>query len=148
MRARWPVLAALTAALSACASTTGAPPDAMVDVGPTLEFGVAVARTAEEQRQGLSGGDVSEGTGMLFVFDDATQRQVWMAGMRQSLDIAWIVEDQVLAVNTLDPCTRTDQETCPQWTSPDPVDALLEVPAGALDGIEPGTAVAIREEPR
>ena len=30
--------------------------------------------------------------------------------------------------------------------SPAPVDALLEVPAGALDGIEPGTHVTIRED--
>ena len=47
---------------------------------------------------------------------------------------------------TLDPCTLTDQSQCPRWTSPAPVDALLEVPAGALDGIEPGTHVTIRED--
>ncbi|MCT2155301.1 DUF192 domain-containing protein, partial [Corynebacterium sanguinis] len=63
-----------------------------------------------------------------------------------SIDVAWIVDDQVLATDTLDPCTLTDQSQCPRWTSPAPVDALLEVPAGALDGIEPGTHVTIRED--
>ena len=73
--------------------------------------------------------------------------QVWMAGMRDPLDVAWIVDGQVLALDTLAPCTEPDPEQCPRWTSPSPVDSLLEVPAEALDGVVPGTAVTVQEQP-
>lgn len=144
MKARAALLAALTAVLAACAGPVSS--TATVDVG-SIAFRVDVARTERSQRDGLSGRDsLSEGTGMLFPFDDRQERQVWMAGMEIPIDVAWIVDDQVLAVDTLDPCTLTDQSQCPRWTSPAPVDALLETPAGSLDGIEPGTPVTIRED--
>ena len=40
----------------------------------------------------------------------------------------------------------TDQSMCPRWTSPGDVDALLEVPAGALEGVPVGETVTIRED--
>ena len=139
-------VAALTALLAGC-SSTAAPSTASVEVGTGLEFQVQIAATAEQQRDGLSGrAELSEGTGMLFQFDGAAERQVWMAGMLIPLDVAWIVDGQVLAVDTLQPCTTAPQDECPQWTSPGAADTLLEVPAGALDGIEPGTPVTIRED--
>lgn len=138
--------AALAAVLTGCAPTptTAA---SVVSVGPVLEFRVDVARTPDELREGLAGrAEMSEGTGMLFVFDQRSEREVWMAGMQVALDVAWIVDDQVLSVDTLDPCTDTNTTDCPRWTSPGEVDALLEVPAGSLDGIEPGTPVNVRKE--
>ena len=83
---------------------------------------------------------------MLFTFAGRQERHVWMAGMQTRIDAAWIVDDQVLAVETLDPCTMTDQSMCPRWTSPGDVDALLEVPAGALEGVPVGETVTIRED--
>lgn len=137
--------AAVAAALTSCAAP--APTSAVVEVGPVLTFAVEVADTEQAQRDGLSGRtSLSEGSGMLFPFDDRGERHVWMAGMEIPIDVAWIVDNRVLAVDTLDPCTLTDQSKCPRWTSPGDVDALLEVPAGALEGIEPGTPVTIREE--
>ena len=145
MKVRAIAAAALTAALAACSAAS--PTTATVQVGDALTFSVEVADTEQTQRDGLSGRtSLSEGTGMLFPFDERQEQQVWMAGMEISIDVAWIVDDQVLATDTLDPCTLTDQTQCPRWTSPAPVDALLEVPAGALDGIEPGTHVTIRED--
>lgn len=145
MKALTAALAALTAVLTACAPTP-APRTAVVEVGPVLQFQVEVANTEQTQRAGLAGRTLSEGTGMLFPFAEREERQVWMAGMQTAIDAAWIVEDNVLATTTLDPCTLPDQSQCPRWTSPGDVDALLEVPAGTLAGIEPGTPVTIREE--
>lgn len=54
---------------------------------------------------------------------------------------------QGLAVDTLTPCTETDQDQCPLWTSPSAVDALLEVPARSLATVVPGMPVAIEEQP-
>lgn len=144
MKALAALLAALTVVLTACAGPSSS--TATVEVG-SIEFHVDVARTEQSQRDGLSGRDsLSEGTGMLFPFEQRQEQQVWMADMKIPIDVAWIVDDQVLAVDTLDPCTLTDQSQCPRWTSPAPVDALLETPAGSLDGIEPGTPVTIRED--
>lgn len=146
MKARAIATVALLGLLAGCAPSTPAASTATVTVG-THQFQVQVADTADEQRAGLSGRpEVPKGTGMLFTFAGRQERQVWMAGMQTRIDAAWIVDDQVLATDTLDPCTLTDQSQCPRWTSPAPVDALLEVPAGALDGIEPGTHVTIRED--
>lgn len=148
MKARTAAVAALTVVLAGCASTPE-PSSAVVEVGPVLEFQVQVATTTEEQRDGLSGREeLAQGTGMLFTFEGREERQMWMAGMAFPLDVAWIVDRQVLAVDTLHPCTETDPSQCPRWASPGDVEALLEVPAGALDGIEPGTPVTIRDEPR
>ena len=124
-------------ALVACAPETHA-----LKIGDT-EFQVEVAETEQAQRAGLSGRrKLPEGTGMLFVFAGKQEQQVWMAGMQVSLDIAWLVDGRVLAVDTLDPCDIEDQEQCPRWTSPAPIDALLEVPAGELAGVEPGERVS------
>jgi len=40
----------------------------------------------------------------------------WMADMRVPLDVAWIVDDQVLAVDKLASCVTTEPEECPRWT--------------------------------
>lgn len=130
MKARAIATVALLGLLAGCAPSTSAASTATVTVG-TRQFQVEVADTADEQRTGLSGrAEVPEGTGMLFTLAGRQERQVWMAGMQTRIDAAWIVDDQVLAVETLDPCTMTDQSMCPRWTSPGDVDALLEVPAG------------------
>lgn len=147
MKARMAAVAALVAVLTGCAATP-APSTVVVDVGTGLEFRVQLASTPEQQRDGLSGRDeLSEGTtGMLFTFDGPAERQVWMAGMKIPIDVAWIIDGQVLAVDTLDPCTTDTDDECPRWTPPGDADTLLEVPAGVLNGIEPGTPVTIRED--
>ncbi len=146
MKARAIATVALLGLLAGCAPSTPASSTATVTVG-TRQFQVEVADTADEQRAGLSGrAEVPEGTGMLFTFAGRQERQVWMAGMQTRIDAAWIVDDQVLAIETLDPCTMTDQSKCPRWTSPGDVDALLEVPAGALEGVQVGETVTIRED--
>ena len=76
----------------------------------------------------------------------AAQRSGWNIDDSDEALPLEVVLAAALATDTLDPCTLTDQSQCPRWTSPAPVDALLEVPAGALDGIEPGTHVTIRED--
>ena len=140
-RTRVIVAAVLVVALAACSPTS--PATAIVQVGTALTFNVEIADTEQTQREGLTGrSSLPEGTGMLFAFEQRQEQQVWMAGMEIPIDIAWIVDDQVLATDTLDPCTLTDQSQCPRWTSPAPVDMLLEVSAGALNGVEPGDRIS------
>lgn len=116
-------------------------------MGEEREFQVEVAVTPEQQSAGLSGRqNLPPGTGMLMTVEPGKEREVWMAGMEIPIDIAWIADGQVLQISTLDPCTENNQSLCPRWKSPGAIDALLEVPADALNGITPGTPVSIREE--
>ncbi len=152
MRRRTLLLATVAATVGtvavAAGCTSSQPAEAVVRIGPApVEFRVEVAQTADQQRDGLSGRDsLSQGTGMLFKFGSRSEQQVWMSDMKIPLDIAWIVDGKVLAVDTLQPCTEPDQRQCPIWTSPSPVDALLEVPAQSLTAVTPGMPVTIKEE--
>lgn len=143
------VAVAVGAAGTAAACTSSKPVLATVRIGPDpVEFRVEVAQTANQQRDGLSGrNELSAGTGMLIRFGSRSEQQVWMAGMRFPLDIAWIANGKVVAIDTLTACTEADDNACPRWTSPSPVDALLEVPAHSLTTVVPGMAVTVEELP-
>lgn len=149
LRRRTLLLAAVAAAMGGVGATAGctssAPVLAEVRIGSGPGFfRVEIAQTAEQQRDGLSGRDhLSPGTGMLFRFGSRRQQQVWMAGMKFPIDIAWIAEGKIIGIDTLTTCGTDD--TCRRWTSPGPVDCLLEVPAHGLDSITLGTDVAIDE---
>jgi uncharacterized membrane protein (UPF0127 family) len=143
MRAAAPVLAALLALalpLSGCAGATAV--GTTVQVGSGLAFEVEVVDTPQSRERGLSGRDsLAAGTGMLFRYDDRQVRRYWMADMRFPIDLAWISDDRVVGVETLQPCPS--REDCPRHESPEPVQQVLEVPAGALAGIAPGAAVSV-----
>ena len=146
MKGRPAAAAAIALALVGCAGD--GPATATVQIG-SERFDVEVARTADQQREGLAHRTrLDQGTGMLFTFDYAAEQQVWMAGVGIALDVAWIRDDQVIDVLTLDPCTEAEQDRCPRWTSPGDVDALLEVPAGSLTQISAGDPVTIEENER
>lgn len=145
-------LAALTALLgtgSGCGATPSLPV-AQVRIGPSpVQFRVEVASTAEQRRTGLQGRDgLPAGTGMWFQFDTRGPQQVWMADTNVPLDVAWITDGKVTAVDTLTPCTKADETQCPRWSSPSDVDALLEVPATALREVVPGMPVTLEDQPR
>lgn len=82
-----------------------------------------------------------------FALDSAAcaSRTATADGLQVPIDVAWIDDDAVIGVATLDPCTEVDQTTCPRLTAPGPATALLEVPAGALADVAVGDVVALRE---
>ena len=103
---------------------------------------VEVRDTQAGREQGLSGrAALAPDAGMLFTYDDSAVRSFWMPDMRFSIDLAWIVDGEVIGVTTLHPCP-TDGP-CPAHTSPGPVDTVLEVARGALAGVRPGDPVVI-----
>lgn len=142
MKGTWFVVAVLLA-VPGC---TTAQVMATVAVGPELRLVVEVARAEDELREGLAGRGELSGDGMVFLFGERARREVWMAGMEIPLDVAWIVDGRVVAVRTLQPCAAADQAQCPRWESPVPVDMLLEVSEGALQGVEPGSVVSVGED--
>lgn len=124
--------------LGACAGGSSS----TVQLGTGEVFQVDIADDAAERELGLSGRpELPAGTGMLFVYEEAEPRHFWMVDMRFPIDLAWIRDGSVLEVRTLPPCPS--REDCPSHPSPGPVDRVLEVPAGALGGVDPGTAVLV-----
>src|SRR5574337_563769 len=107
---------------------------------------VEVARTAQEQAMGLGGRlSLPKGRGMLFPFDAAKPRVFWMQGMLIPIDIVWIREGKIAAI---------DANVAPPRSHETPAivshvaDLVLEVPAGfaAEMGVQIGQSVKIRYE--
>jgi len=90
-----------------------------------------VAHTSALREQGLSGREnLSQGGGMLFVFDKTGAYGFWMKDMRFSLDIIWFNTDKkiVYIEKNLSP------DTYPTIFTPSTsAQYVLEVPAGFVD---------------
>ena len=133
-------------------------------------FTVELAITTSTQARGLSGRQsLADGAGMLFPFTRPGVQSFWMKDMNFPIDIIWIGSTSLTAGgSTLSTGSRQaslvaggragivlgfaqnaePQPGTPLWglkiyTSPDGVDAVLEVPAGTVmkDGIKIGEPV-------
>jgi len=106
-----------------------------------------LARTSNEQQLGLGYRDrLADGTGLLFIYADPSQRSFWMNGMRFCLDIIWIEGDQIVgAAESVCPVEGASDVDLPRYRSPEPVRYVLEMPAGWMteNGFSAGTPVRI-----
>ena len=128
------------------------PPDEAPIVVGDVPLEVQVVRTSQYQSLGLGyRNELEPGTGMLFVFGDASPQSFWMKGMRFCLDIIWIENGQIVGAAERacpDPEGTADADRT-SYLSPEPVTYVLEVPAGWMDehGFGPGTPVDLSEVP-
>lgn len=103
---------------------------------------VEVASTQTQRAKGLMGvKDLSEGTGMIFLFTTPTQAPFYMLGTLIPLDIAfWDESGRVLSIQTMSPCRA---EPCTLYRSPSPYVGALEVRAGEMSrlGVRVGDLV-------
>ncbi len=116
---------------------------ALVKIGAT-EYRVEVVESLTAKAQGLSGREsLAPGNGMLFVFSSPSTQSFWMHGMKFSIDIIWIRAGRVVGVVAEAPVPSG--VSTPTFTSPGPVDLVLELPAGtvAADEISVGDKVEI-----
>lgn len=100
---------------------------ALVRIGDTQVL-AEVVDTPELRRQGLSGRpSLSEGEGMLFVFDNDGLHGFWMKDMKFSIDIIWFSADKrvIHIERSLDPSTYPTS-----YAPEQPARYVLEVPAG------------------
>ena len=107
---------------------------------------VEVVRTAQEQARGLGGrSSLPKGRGMLFPFDAAKPRVFWMKGMLIPIDILWIREGKLVAIdaNVAPPRLHEAPAVVSQVA-----DMVLEVPAGFAQemGIKVGQMVRVKYE--
>lgn len=109
---------------------------------------VEVARTAQEQAKGLGGrSSLPKGRGMLFPFEEAEPRVFWMKGMLIPIDMLWIREGKIAAIEANVAPPRSDET--PAFFS-HVADLVLEVPAGfvAETGIQVGQSIKIQYRSR
>ena len=112
-----------------------------------VTFGVEVAQTPAERRQGLSGRDsLQPMTGMLFVFESGRATSFWMKEMRLPLDFIWIGEECTVVdtePNVPPPAEGTADAELPTYSSGVPAVYVFEVNAGDVEryGIAVGDRV-------
>lgn len=112
------------------------------------ELTVRIAERPLAQKKGLGGYTEAslEEDGMLFVFSNDEVRTFWMKGMRFDLDILWIADGRVVAIDRDVHAPFSRSEEPEQVTSaPLKVDAVLELPAGKAEeyGIVEGMEAVI-----
>lgn len=90
---------------------------------------VEYAITEMEQVRGLAGRDnLCPDCGMFFVFTDYQFRDFWMQGMKFPLDIIWLKDNQIVAINENVPIEDSNGPTV--ISSPSMVNQVLEVNSG------------------
>ena len=100
--------------------------------GQRIELRVEVADSDEERSRGLMfREELSEGHGMLFVFDGPQMLSFWMKNTVIPLDILFFDEGgKLVSTATMEPCVT---ERCPIYASGGEAQFALEVPAGFVD---------------
>ena len=148
-----PVVAtiAIALAVSVTGCTSSAPDKAQeLPITAEVELGgrtidLEVARTPEEQAIGLMfRASLAAGRGMLFPVDPPRPVRFWMQNVEIPLDMLFIAEGEVVAIEeNAPPCS---EDPCPTY-GPEgvPVDAVIEVRGGLAEdlGVEVGDAVDV-----
>ncbi|MEK6661760.1 MAG: DUF192 domain-containing protein [candidate division NC10 bacterium] len=102
-----------------------------------------VARSPQAQTRGLGGrSSLKKGTGMVFPYDGPGPRGIWMKGMRIPIDILWIREGSIVAIEANVPPPSSNGELV---VFSHVADLVLEVLAGYVKemGIRVGQSVKV-----
>lgn len=130
---------------------SGGMPRAHIDVegsdGRAYGLTVELALSDDDRERGLMfRKSLADGTGMLFVFPDASPRRFWMKNTLIPLDMIFADVDGLVlgCVQNAEPMTLTDR------TEPGDAKYVLEVPGGWCQGhaIGPGSHVIAGEAAR
>lgn len=103
-------------------------------------IGVEVAQSDVERARGLMGREgLSEGSGMLFIFDSETQHGFWMKDMNFPIDIIWI-DSEFRVVDITGGAVPCVGEPCTIYSPGAPARYVLEVSSGfaSVNGVEIG----------
>ncbi|WP_435119496.1 DUF192 domain-containing protein [Halolamina sp. C58] len=79
---------------------------------------------------------IPEGYALAFPFEEPASRTIHTLFVLEPIDVLWLVEDEVVKVERLRPFRGLAHGLA---------DTVVELPAGAADGVEPGDTVEIVE---
>ena len=124
------VAAACGAAPKPARETPTANPGPTVALPSGAVYKVEVARTPEEQAQGLMFREsLPEKTGMMFLFPERGVHRFWMKNTMIPLDMIWMDPDgKVLFVSADTPPCKADP--CPSYGPETSIASVLEIAAG------------------
>ena len=108
-----------------------------------VTINVEVARSPQAQTRGLGGRpSLKKGTGMAFPYNGPGLRGIWMKGMLIPIDILWIREGRIVAIEPNVPPPSANGELA---VFSHVADLVLEVPAGNVKemGIRIGQSVKV-----
>jgi len=108
-----------------------------------VTINVEVARSPQAQTRGLGGRpSLKKGTGMAFPYNGPGLRGIWMKGMLIPIDILWIREGRIVAIEAKVPPPSSNGALA---VFSHVADLVLEVPAGYASemGIRIGQSVKV-----
>lgn len=100
------------------------------------DFVVEVAIDPAIQKKGLSGRDsLPENAGIIFAYPSKNTLTFWMIDMKFNIDLLWINDDKIVAIekNMLAPAVGTEDKDLLFYSSPEPVNRVLEINSGLVD---------------
>ncbi len=123
--------------------TQSAEPDSFSEALYTITVGtmnssidVYIADEDSERQKGLGGIDeLPENTGMYFIYNSARVREYWMLDVEYPIDIIWLHNNKVvyLTKSAQPEANITLLEDYQRYSSPVPINAVLEVPEGFIE---------------
>lgn len=105
---------------------------ATAQVGSAETYTFSLADNAMERARGLAGKSLGSlpADGMLFAFEDDATRTFTMEGMEFALDIIWIRDNKIVAIDRGVPAPQGNAKPVTLNSDPLLVDMVIEVPAG------------------
>jgi len=107
-----------------------------------VTINVEVARSSQAQTRGLGGRpSLKKGTGMAFPYNGPGLRGIWMKAMLIPIDILWIREGRIVAIEANVPPPSSNGELA---VFSHVADLVLEVPAGYAKEMEIRVGQSVR----
>ncbi len=104
-----------------------------------VELELEVADDAAERAVGLMRREsVPDGTGMVFVFDEAVSTRFYMYDVPVPLKAVFIREGVVVSSVVMPPCEESEPRACPTYGADGPFDTVVETAPETLPDVQPG----------
>ncbi len=91
-----------------------------------------VVNSPQSTTQGLSGRSEIGSDGLLFIFPKTGFVRFWMKEMTFDLDLIWLHDLKVVDITPFVPQPTSPTESLPLYSSKNPMNEVLEVPAGTV----------------